>query len=70
MGWGKNKVAVSGSAPTRITWSVQMTGRCCGGHECSTTMQVSRAAGSVGRVTGSGQCSVCYSDVDLVGYIG
>jgi hypothetical protein len=67
---GSRQPAAPQPDPTRTTWSVQMTGTCCGGHQCSTTMQVSAVNGSMGTVTACGQCGTCNSDVDLTGYIG
>ena len=52
--------------PTRTTW----TGRCSGGHQCSTTMQVSARNGAMGPVSSAGQCGTCNSDVVVTGQIG
>lgn len=55
--------------PTRISWTVELTGRCCSGHQVSITTQVVSRTGSMGQVTASGSCN-CGADVDLTGWIG
>lgn len=56
--------------PTRTTWTVHMSGTCCGGHRVSTTRQVSARNGAMGPVSSAGQCGTCNSDVVVTGQIG